>query len=278
MAVAVAMRHVGKLRSDPRHERVPLVRQPQPHRLAQRISPLFGLATGVQPESAVAEIKASANHTRFWVNSLTTYRVSCPFSGWRPSIEDDLIDLIRIARRRDLGSLRATCGEHHPDNAECTWRWHRPQELDCIVVQEFGLDLGPTCGGNTVDAQSSRRRPSRLPSLVGRSWLLFRALRLGKSLGQRGSGQWRCLQNWLHRALSGKQADDTGDRRCGILRPQTRQSRSRTSSSTLQNPCLWANGMASCRPPCPAAISKKRKQDKKVTAQNLAISSHLTDR
>ncbi len=43
MVVAVAMRHVGKLRSDPRHERVLLVRQPQPHRLAQRFGPLFGL-------------------------------------------------------------------------------------------------------------------------------------------------------------------------------------------------------------------------------------------
>ena len=35
MVVAVAMRHVGKLHCDPCHERVLLVRQPQPHRLAQ---------------------------------------------------------------------------------------------------------------------------------------------------------------------------------------------------------------------------------------------------
>ena len=42
MVVAVAMWHGGKLRCDPRHERVLLVRQPQPHRLAQRFSPLLG--------------------------------------------------------------------------------------------------------------------------------------------------------------------------------------------------------------------------------------------
>jgi len=30
--------------------------------------------------------KGSANHTRLHINSRTTYTVSWPFSGWRPSI------------------------------------------------------------------------------------------------------------------------------------------------------------------------------------------------
>ena len=43
MVVAVAMRHVGELRRDPRHERVLLVRDPEGHRLAQGLGPLLGL-------------------------------------------------------------------------------------------------------------------------------------------------------------------------------------------------------------------------------------------
>ena len=47
VVLAVAVRHAGKLRRDPRHERVLPVRQPERHRLAQRLGPLLGL--GDQP-------------------------------------------------------------------------------------------------------------------------------------------------------------------------------------------------------------------------------------
>ena len=36
--------------------------------------------------AAVLDSNASANHTRFRCNSRTTYKVSCPFSGCRPSM------------------------------------------------------------------------------------------------------------------------------------------------------------------------------------------------
>ena len=43
MVVAVAMRHARKLRRDPRHERVLLVRDPEANRLVQGCGPLLGL-------------------------------------------------------------------------------------------------------------------------------------------------------------------------------------------------------------------------------------------
>ena len=43
VVVAVAVRHVGEFRRDPRDERVLLVRHPEPHRLAQGLGPLLGL-------------------------------------------------------------------------------------------------------------------------------------------------------------------------------------------------------------------------------------------
>ena len=43
VVVAVAVRHVGEFRRDPRDERVLLVRDPEAHRLAQGLGPLLGL-------------------------------------------------------------------------------------------------------------------------------------------------------------------------------------------------------------------------------------------
>jgi hypothetical protein len=72
MVVAIAMGHAGELRRDPRRERILLVRDPEADRLVQGSGPLLGPADQPLDPSAVAEIRASANHTRFWVSSLTT--------------------------------------------------------------------------------------------------------------------------------------------------------------------------------------------------------------
>jgi hypothetical protein len=74
MVVAVAIRHIRKFRRDSRHRGVLLVRHPKHDQFAQGFGPLPGLGDLIDrwTSSAVAESKASANQTRFWVSSLAT--------------------------------------------------------------------------------------------------------------------------------------------------------------------------------------------------------------
>ena len=64
----------------------------------------LALASSRRTSHAVADNSGSANHTRFWVNSRTTYNVSCPFSGCSPSIERRIALVAEYCRRKAAGS------------------------------------------------------------------------------------------------------------------------------------------------------------------------------
>ena len=69
--IAIAVRHPREFHRDPLHEGVLLVRHPEDDPLAQFLGPLLCLSDQSSNLFFVAEIKGSANQTRFWVSSRT---------------------------------------------------------------------------------------------------------------------------------------------------------------------------------------------------------------
>ena len=178
MVVAVAMRHAGEFRRDPRHERVLLVRDPEANRLVQGRGPLLGL--GDQPldlivrcgDQSLGEPHALLGQFPHDIESLVSL-----LGLQAVDREDDLIDRF-VLPPQGFGVL-LTCGEHDLVTTNVLADGI-VRELDRVVVEEFGLDVGNRHVARTPSMPNPAEDvPADRPARWGNRGFQFGALRLG---------------------------------------------------------------------------------------------------
>ena len=128
VVVAVAVRHVGELRRDPRHERVLLVRHPERHRLAQGFGPLLGLG------DQASDLVRGGGEQRLGEPDPLPGQLPDDVEGLVPLLgleavdrEDDLADRL-VVPAQGLGVLLPR-GEHDLVASDVLRRWQSSESL-----------------------------------------------------------------------------------------------------------------------------------------------------
>ena len=204
VVVAVAVRHVGEFRRDPRDERVLLVRHPERHRHAQGLGPLLGL------RDQASDLVRGGREQRLGEPD--------PLPGQLPDDVEGLVSLLGLEAvdreddlRRRLRSVGGGLGvllprrEHDlvPSDVLVDGIFG---ELDRVVVQEFGPDQGDRhVAGTAAMTDPAEDVPADRPLGQGEGDLEFGALGLGVP-GAGGIGAVVELADQLDRAVEGMEA------------------------------------------------------------------------
>ena len=204
VVVAVAVRHVGEFRRDPRDERLLLIRHPEPHRRAQGFGPLLGLRDQASDlvlggrEQRLGEPDALPGQLPHDVEGLVSL-----LGLEAVDAEDDLRRGFVVSAER-LGVLLPR-REHDLVTSDVLVD-RIFGELDRVVVQEFGLDQGDRHVAGTA-SMSDPAEDVPTDRHLGQSEGDFEFGALGLGVSRTGRiGTVVELADQLHRTVQGMEA------------------------------------------------------------------------